>query len=193
RELAVYARHINAMIRLLQCSKQTGVPVVGYVDSSDARDLAKMLECCFDLRKAERIHDTQIVNGRLNWGDRTPLLICARRGADQKRESVLEVIERAGHQIGFTYLKATASTSPARLDFPMWIYERGLLDEVIDLVRAEVIVGNGYPYAIEAVDAAAVITAQDREAFLAIFERFVEEQGIKLRIAQKAASKLRRR
>src|SRR5262249_18124849 len=130
-------RHIEAMIALLRCSELTRVPVVGYVDSSDARDLAKMLERCFDLQKAERIHDSQIVNGRLDWGDRTPLLVCARRGADQKRESILEMIERDGHRIGFTYLKATASTPPARLDFPMWVYERGLLEEVIDLVRAE--------------------------------------------------------
>ncbi len=187
------SRHLEAILSLLRCAEESGVPLVGYVDSSDARDLTKMLERCFDLPKAERIHDAQIVNSRLDWGDRTPLLVCARRGADLKRESVLEQIEQDGHRIGFLYLKTSGSAPPARLDFPMWIYERGLLDEVIDLVRGEVIVGNGYPYAIEAADAAAVITAHDREAFLAIFQRFMEAQGIQLRITQKAASKARRR
>ena len=187
------SRHLEAILSLLRGAEESGVPLIGYVDSSDARDLTKMLERCFDLPKAERIHDAQIVNSRLEWGDRTPVLICARRGADQKRQSVLEQIEEDGHRIGFLYLKTSGSAPPARLDFPMWIYERGLLDEVIDLVRAEVIVGNGYPYAIEAADAAAVITAHDREAFLAIFQRFMEEQGIQLRTTQKAASKARRR
>ena len=186
-------RHIEAMIALLRCSEATGVPVVGYVDSSDARDLTHMLERCFNLPKAERIHDAAIAGARLGWGDRTPGPLCARRGADQRRESVLEVIERDGHQIGFAYLRTTASSSPARLDFPLWVYERGLLDEVVDLVRAEVIVGNGYPYAIEAADAAAVITARDREAFYALFQRFADTEGIQLRITQKATSKDRRR
>jgi hypothetical protein len=68
-----------------------------------------------------------------------------------------------------------------------------LLDQVIDLVRAEAIVGNGYPYVIQSADAAAVVTARDREAFYAIFHRFAEEQGIQLRTSQKAASKARRR
>jgi hypothetical protein len=187
------ARHLEAILALLRCAEETGVPLIGYVDASDARDLSKMLERCFGLDKAERIHDAQLVNGRLGWGDRTPALICARRGADQKRASILEEIERDGHRIGFVYLKTSTSSPPARLDFPMWMYERGLLDEALDLVRAEVIVGNGYPYAIEAADAAAVITARDRQAFFGIFQRFVEEQGIQLRISQKAASKQRRR
>jgi hypothetical protein len=186
-------RHLKAMIGLLDCAKRTGTPLVGYVDSSDARDLTRMLECCFQLPKAERIHDAQIVAGRLEWGDRTPFLKCARRGADLNRESVLEVLEKNGHEIGFLYLKMSASAPPVRLDFPMWVAEQELLNQVVDLTRAEAIVGNGYPYAIEAADAAAVITTRDRDAFFAIFQRFIADQGFQLRVAQKATSKTRRR
>lgn len=106
---------------------------------------------------------------------------------------MLDLIEADGHRIGFTYLKTTAAAPPARIDVPMWVPERGLLDEVLDLVRAEVIVGNGYPYVIEAADAAAVLSARDRDAFYAIFQHFTEEQGLRLRVTQKAASKARRR
>ncbi|MDX2031079.1 MAG: DNA double-strand break repair nuclease NurA [Blastocatellia bacterium] len=185
--------HVEALLKLLRCSEDAGIPLVGYVDASDARDLVKMIERCFALPRADRIHDAALVQRGMNWGDRTPLFVCARRGADQKRPGVLDLIEADGHRIGFTYLKTTAAAPPARIDVPMWVHERGLLDEVLDLVRAEAIVGNGYPYVIEAADAAAVLTARDRDAFYAIFQHFAEEQGLRLRITQKAASKARRR
>lgn len=187
-------RHIEAMLRLLRCSERTGVPVVGYVDTSRARDLTNMLTHCFAaLSPAETVHDAQLVNHLLTWGARTPLFICARGSADRKQKGVLEQFEEFARGIGFVYLKAGSFAPPARLEIPLWVYERGLLDEVVDLVRAELIVGNGYPYVISAADAAAVISAHDREAFYAIFQRFAAEQGIELQVAPKAASKMRRR
>jgi hypothetical protein len=187
------ARHVNAMLKLLRCSEQTGIPVVGYVDTSYARDLTNMLAHCFQLNEAQRVHDAQITGDSLGWGDRTPLFICARGGADRKHPGVLESFEEYRRGIGFVYLRTNAITPPARLEIPLWVYDRGLLDEVIDIVRAEVIVGNGYPYVIETADAAAVITSREREAFYAIFQRFAQEQGVTLRVSQKVRSKTRRR
>jgi NurA domain len=187
------ARHVNAMLKLLRCSEQTGIPVVGYVDTSYARDLTNMLAHCFQLNEAQRVHDAQITGDSLQWGDRTPLFICARGGADRRHPGVLESFEEYRRGIGFVYLRTNAHTPPARLEIPLWVYDRGLLNEVIDIVRAEVIVGNGYPYVIETADAAAVITSREREAFYAIFQRFAEEHGITLRFSQKVRSKRRRR
>jgi hypothetical protein len=129
----------------------------------------------------------------LGWGARTPLFVCKRGSADQKQISVLEEFESQQQSIGFVYLKTGSQAPPARLEIPMWIHRQGLLDQVLDVVRAEVVVGNGYPYAIEAADAAAVISTRDREAFYALFQQFAERQGIKLHVSQKATSKARRR
>lgn len=186
-------RHINAMLNLLQCSEATSIPLIGYVDSSDARDLTKMLSQSFGLAEARQLHDAELVNTLLNWGDRTPLFICKRGTADKKQTSVLEEFEAQRQFIGFIYLKTGSQSPPARLEIPMWIYRQGLLDQVLDIVRAEIVVGNGYPYAIETADAAAVISTRDREAFYALFQQFAERQGIKLHVSQKAASKARRR
>lgn len=187
-------RHVKAMLKLLRCSEQTGVPVVGYIDCTQARDLANMLAiCCKDLTEASRVNDPQLIGELLGWGDRTPLFICARGGADRKRKGVLEDFEEYRRGVGFIYLRTNSSTPPARLEIPLWVYKQGLLDEVIDLVRAEVIVGNGYPYVIEAADAAAVLTARDRDAFHVLFQKFAEQQGVKVRGSQKATSKARRR
>lgn len=186
-------RHVNAMLKMLQCSETTGIPLIGYVDSSDARDLTKMLSLSFGLGEAQQLHDAELVDELLAWGDRTPLFVCKRGGADQKQTSVLQEFEAQHQSIGFVYLKTGSQSPPARLEIPMWIHRQGLLDEVLNIVRAEVVVGNGYPYAIETADAAAVINTRDRETFYALFQQFAERQGIKLHVSQKAASKARRR
>jgi hypothetical protein len=123
----------------------------------------------------------------MSWGDRTPLFQCARSGI------LASYSERWQRGIGFVYLKTAGDGPPARLDLPLWVYERGLLEYVIDTVRAEVIAGNGYPYAIETADATAVLTARDRELFYSIFQDFAQRERIGLRIARKAISKAMRR
>jgi hypothetical protein len=187
------AQYVEAVLQLLRCSEQAGVPLVGYVDASRARDLTRLLALCFNLPEAERVHDAQLLAGTLGWGARSPFFVCARGSARSNQKGVLESFAEYRRGVGFVYLKTNAAAPPARLEIPLWVYERGLLDEVIDLVRAEVIVGNGYPYALETADAAAVLSGRDREAFYALFQRFAEQEGIALRVNQKAASKARRR
>jgi len=186
-------RHVRAMLELLRSSEKTGVPVVGYVDGSRSRDLVHMVASLFKLNDAEKIHDAWLVASRLTWGARTPMFVCARGGADRKQQGILEKFEEYRRGVGFVYLKTSATAPPARLEIPLWVLERGLLDQVIDLVIAEVVVGNGYPYVIQSADAAAVINSRDRDAFYAIFQRFAREQEIGLRISEKTASKSRRR
>src|SRR5262247_2425205 len=186
-------RHVRAMLELLRSSEKTGVPVVGYVDGSRARDLVHMVASLFKLNDAEKIHDAWRVDSLFKWGARTPMFICARGGADRKQQGILEKFEEYRRGVGFVYLKTSATAPPARLEIPLWVLERGLLDQVISLVIAEVVVGNGYPYVIQSADAAAVINSRDRDAFYAIFQRFAREQEIGLRISEKTPSKSRRR
>ena len=186
-------RHIRAMLKLLRSSEKTRVPVVGYIDGSRSRDLLNMIAVCFNLPDAENFHDTGLVGSRMIWGERTPMFICARGGADRKQQGILEKFEEYSRGIGFIYLKTSATSPPARLELPRWVLDRGMLDKVINLIIAEVVVGNGYPYVIQSADAAAVISLRDRDDFHAIFQRFATERQIDLRISQKATSKPRRR
>ncbi|MBO0857082.1 MAG: DNA double-strand break repair nuclease NurA [Chloracidobacterium sp.] len=186
-------RHVSAMLELLRVSENTGVPVVGYVDGSRARDLVHMVASLFKLNDAQKLYDAWLVGSRLAWGERTPMFVCARGGADRKQQGILEKFEEYRRGVGFVYLKTSLDAPTARLEIPLWVLERGLLDKVINLVIAEVVVGNGYPYVIQSADAAAVINSRDREMFHSIFQRFAMEQRIDLRISQKTASKSRRR
>jgi hypothetical protein len=179
--------YVNEIVSLLDVSKQAGVPLVGYIDTSYARDLVNLLQAAFDLPDAQRISDAALLADRMTWGDRTAFFCCARRG-------ILEAYGEAWRRgVGFTYLQTASDRPPSRLDIPMWVTERGLLDYVVDTIRGEVVVGNGYPYAIEAADQAAVLSGRDRDAFYSLFQEFAERERLRLRVARKAISKAQRR
>jgi hypothetical protein len=123
-----------------------------------------------------------------SWGDRTIFWHCQRTNLDEQFYD-----ERGEPLVGFVYLQTTGDSAPARLDIPAWVHASGLLGEVVDAVRAECVVGNGYPYAIETADEAAVMTARDREQFLRAMQDFADQNSFAFRISRKAASKGRRR
>jgi len=178
------AQYTNAIIRMLDASEETGVPLVGYVDSSYARDLVSMLGVLSGKPGRPPLSDAMLLRPHMSWGDRTQAYICA-RDDNLERKYYDRVI--------FLYLKTTADAPPARLDLPRWVLEKGELARVVDLIRAECVVGNGYPYPIETADAIAVITVQDRERFYRAFQEFATAAGLPLRFARKALSKRRRR
>jgi hypothetical protein len=185
-------RYIASAISLLETSEQQRVPLIGYIDTSYARDMITMLrrldamERQPVLRETKRIHDALLWQGHLRWGDRTPAMICA-------RGDILEGYGTYRESVAFCYLQTTSTRPPARLEFPRWMLDDGILEPVLDVVRAEVIAGQGYPYAIESADAVAVITMQDRAEFYGLFQDFIERQGLKFTFSTKAVSKSRRR
>ena len=185
-------RYINSAVSLLKTSEELRVPLIGYIDTSYARDISTMLYRLDAaqqhpvLRETKKIHDALLWQGSLRWGDRTPAMICA-------RNDILKNYGEYRNSVAFCYLQTTAQHPPSRLEFPRWMVDEGVLEPVLDIVRAEIIVGNGYPYAIETADAVSVITMQDRTEFYAYFQAFMERQGVKFSFSTKAASKKRRR
>ncbi len=179
-------KYIELMRELIYVSETTEVPLVGYVARSYSKDLLTFLDE-FDAEKAnaDLLHDGDILFPKVLqfWGDRTCFCYAKRKG----------LIEFFGDTIGFVYLQTTSDDSPARLDIPSWIYEKGLLDDVIDVIRAECIIGLGYPYSLETADQTAVITTQDREIFYLALQNFAKENNLNFSISRKAASKGRRR
>ena len=185
-------RYIASAVALLQTSEELRVPLIGYIDTSYARDIITMLRRLDGvqprpvLRETKKIHDALLWHGHLHWGDRTPAMICARN----------DIVQSYGPYrdgVAFCYLHTTVNRPPTRLEFPRWMLDDGVLEPVLDVVRAEIIAGNGYPYAIETADAVSVITMQDRSDFYAQFQSFMERQGVKFTFSTKSLSKNRRR
>ncbi len=185
--------YVREVLGLVETSERTRVPVVGFVDNSRARDLATMLSHLSEgLRDSGSITDADVLSPMMRWGDRTPAWVCDREGvlAYYRSEAGQTTL---GDRVCFVYLKTSAQNQPARLELPRWVVEAGLVEDVVGVVRAESVAGNGYPYAIETADAVAVITAEDRRRFYSLFETFAERNGIRLRVASKLQSKYRRR
>jgi hypothetical protein len=187
RARAVY---LQALFRLLEASERYRVPVVGYVDTSMAADLATMLQQAFDLPPV-LVADAQLLRARLEPFDRTITFQCARGDV---LPMYADLAERDwSKDLYFVYLKTGRDRAPARLDFPRWILEAGLLDHVVDVVRAEAVVGSGYPYALETADAAAVLTTEDRLTFYRLFHDFAHASGLEAALPGKSISKAHRR
>src|SRR5437868_13315876 len=75
-------RYISAAVSLLHTSEEQRVPLIGYIDTSYARDIITMPRRLDSMRpqpiprETEKIHDA--LRCRLSWGDRTPAMTCAR-------------------------------------------------------------------------------------------------------------------
>jgi hypothetical protein len=182
-------RYASAAQRLLDASRRTRIPLLGYIDTSYARDTITMLRTLAGdaLPPPRGIHDALLWGEALAWGDRTPAFLSA-------REDLAAMGYRGGSDaVAFVYLRAASDRPPARVEFPAWVLEAGLLDRVMDVLRAEIISGQGYPYSIEAADAVAVISVEDRARFYALFQRFAEREGLDFTFSRKALSKSRRR
>jgi hypothetical protein len=192
--------YITAIVETVKLSRETRVPLVGYIDQSYARDVARMIDVIARRRtQTPTVFDAQIFSAAAEagaaalfarWGDRSVFCECLREGLTE------EFRDEAGEPlVGFLYLQTTApGSTPARLDIPAWVAdEDGLIEDIVDAVRAECVVGNGYPYALETADEAAVITLRDREQFLRAVQDFAEANELPFRVSRKAVSKIHRR
>ena len=199
RRPEVRDRYRAAAVRMLRTSEECEVPLIAYIDNSRARDFARMLCYLQNLDPATHalISDAALLDEPLPapWrGWRSPAFLCQREDVVEAGNYTDSETGRSfSQEICFTYLK-TSSRRPARLEFPAWLLRAGVLDRVVDWVRAESIVGGGYPYAIQAADAAAVISFQDRQRYVRALEEFGRRHGIRtLHASAKQASKERRR
>jgi hypothetical protein len=197
-QTALQQSFLQAMVNLVRLSRETRVPLVGYVDRSFARDVLSMLDAFDDKTTSEKqtLYDATILHSAAPeiaqtlkfWGDRTCFCYSNRKGLNAFIEP-----KTGKSLVGFVYLQTTSDSAPARLDIPAWIYEEHLLTEVLDTIRAECVIGLGYPYALEAADATAVITARDREIFLKALQEFASHEKLNFSVSRKATSKGRRR
>jgi hypothetical protein len=198
-DTVIQAAFTNKLVELVKYSAEMEVPIIGYVDRSYARDLltflANFASSLFDSGR-KNLHDATLLHAEIehispvlqSWGDRTCFCFSDRRGL-----SAFADPQTGKSLVGFVYLQTTATGAPARIDIPSWIYEQGLLEEVLDTVRAECVVGLGYPYALETADQTAVITIRDREIFLRALQDFANREKLNFSVSRKNASKGRRR
>jgi hypothetical protein len=186
----IQGHYAAKMLELVRASEETRVPIVGYIDRSEACDVVKLLDNLSEGKTRDSgvtVYDPHIVSFE-NWGERSIYYHCRRQNLSEFYDE-----EKNRALVGFTYLQTTADETPARIDIPAWIYEDRLLDELVDTVRAECVIGLGYPYPLEAADATAVIGTGQRDAFLRALQEFAKKNNLPFSVSRKSASKGRRR
>lgn len=196
------APYVRSIQQLLHISQEARVPLIGYVDNPYSRDLVTLMGFLL-MSDADAVPGTDagLLSRELpaeNWGVRSPLFVCARADAltreDKKRAKRGQGRASFYKDVTFTYMRLAQDHLPARIEVPRWLYEEGRANEILDLVRAECIVGAGYPYAIETADALAVISQRDRQHFYSIYQQLADEnEWPSLTYSKKANSKRIRR
>jgi hypothetical protein len=181
--------YVRAVEQLLETSRALRVPLAGFVDSSSSKDVLTLVNTVTGPPYLS-LTDGALLEPLLPaWGDRSPLFVCA-------RADMLSTQGRASYyrEVVFSYVHLAQDRPPARIEMPRWLWEEGRAQQVLDLVRAECVVGaKGYPYAAETADAVAVLQGPDRERFYALFQQFIEAQGLALNRSRKSLSKVARR
>jgi len=188
-------RYSEALSRLLAASRHHEVPVIGYVSGSKATELSNMIQKLDLVDTGQQIRDYQFLEELMdNWGDRTPLFYARRDQTQNRLQTTYHGVEYDfSDKILFTYLDIGPGAQIDRVALPEWIHEQEMTEYVLSVVRAEAGVGRGYPEILQSVDADAVISRQDREEFLRMYQEFSNENDIELRWNNKALSKKRRR
>lgn len=177
-------QYIQLMHLLLARSEATRVPVVGFVDTSYAADVTKLLSHIAGY-SGTRISDATLIDRGMKWGDRCRTYVCSRSDG---------LLDNSFYErIAFTYLKTTRDNPPSRVEMPLWVVNENRHEWVMNVVRADCIVGIGYPYSLQAADAVAVLSVQDRERFYQVFQQFADELALPLRFSRKSVSKRQRR
>lgn len=194
--------YLAAVEQLLYCSEQHRVPLVGFIDNPHSRDLLTLMQILLGHSQNGSGIGVDTDAGMLaqllpqtHWGARSAAFICARRDTlTLERRAATQGSRAQFYQnVIFCYVRVTRDRPPVRIEMPRWLLAADRIDEIIDIVRAQCIVGTGYPYAVETADALAVISQADRQRFYAIFEQFAESAELPFTQATKAASKQRRR
>jgi hypothetical protein len=189
--------YITAVYKALDTSEMVGYPFLGFVDSSAAKDVVRMISILNGkgMPAIKYIPDAAIleyyftrVQGKvLKPGDRTSAFICDRADDVYKR-----FYKASGRQIAFFYIKLS-SEHMARVEFPAWCVDRpGLVDQIATVVLAESLAGSGYPHSVDQAHNACVIQNEDREKFYRLFQHFAQQNRLSFRIKNKARSKRRR-
>ncbi|MHA1383308.1 MAG: DNA double-strand break repair nuclease NurA, partial [Candidatus Helarchaeota archaeon] len=198
---SVQKEHISALMKLLFKAEVKKCPIIGYIDNSYAKDLVELIANICDIKKIDTITDSFIVNRFLQkFGDRTPCFICAR--SDEVLNKYKEKFKQGDKYIekdyskgiAFSYIKTDLGRA-TRVEFPTWVLKYSdLKNKMFNVIIAQSIVGNGYPYMIESCHEYCVIHNEDREKFYRLFQKFSEKENLNLKISTKyKRKKLRRR
>ncbi len=183
--------YVRAITRLLEASERARAPVIGFIDTTMPRDITLMIHFLFDIKKS-KISDTHLFS-HLLWGERTAAFLCDRD--DRRGEEARSVLDNYGsfrNRIAFFYMRVSNGL-PARVEFPAWMYEEGMVDKITNIIRAECVIRSSYPDILMRAHEAAVIRMNEHDLFYGMLDNFCKAHGIRINKSAKNFHKMMNR
>lgn len=180
--------YVRAVMRLLEASENTRNPVIGFIDTTMPRDITLMMHYLLKLKKS-KLSDTHLFL-HLLWGERTAAFLCDRddrRGEESK--SVLDNYGRFRNEIAFFYMRVSIGL-PARIEFPAWVFNEGMVDKLADIIRAQCVIRSNYPDILMRAHEAALIRISEHTLFYGMLENFCKAHGINIHKSAKHFHKI---
>ena len=190
---------LPALDRIKEVSQKTGLALASYISfprSTDVVNALRVAICPHDPPDCDRhcprsspslkrgcdavagVRDRDLFDALLEPGERSATFV--------SRSSVVRDYY-GHHEICFFYLKADEEI--ARVEFPRWVEERGLVDLVHALILDQCRRGQGYPVALSESHEQAVVTSADREQFRHLVELALAEHRLATTTSEKNRSK----
>ena len=191
----------NALFRLLATSKDTGNPVIGYVEKSMQGDITDMMGHLYDISAKSRVRDALLLRTkRMEWGDRTKLFICnrddRRRGTSNisnpsdasvsTSASTLDTYGEYRDSIVFYYIMMNRF-EPSRVEIPIWA--AGEVEAISNILRAQTVLRGEYPDILKRAHDATVIRMSEHRIFEEILRNFCDDNDIDLPLSAKQIHK----
>lgn len=192
-----------ALLAALEASRNTRVPLVGYVSSPGSRDVVNGLRVtlcpeepvdCFrcphpadalPCAPVRRATDAALFARLLAPGERSAVFTA--QGQARGFSRILPLYG-APHWIAFFYLHVGAEV--ARIELPAWAAaDTEMVDRVHTLCLDQARKGRGYPVALAEAHEQAVVRGADRQAFLRHLERARVQEGAAAPPSRKALAK----
>ncbi|WP_174590369.1 DNA double-strand break repair nuclease NurA [Methanocella conradii] len=188
-EEKVREQYAASIIELMEASEDTQTPVVAYTDMSLNKDLVTMMRHYYGLPLTTHLVDAYLLDGKLNWGDRTRAFLSDREDRDVKnKRSTLDLYGPYRDSVAFFYIQSGGGL-PSKIEVPRWVYEKKMLDMIADVVRAECIIRPGYPEIIHRAHEHTMISQPEVDQFNRMLEGFATKNGIKIYKSAKEQNK----
>lgn len=157
--------------------RDIGVPVIGYISQPASQMVMRairILACdqpvpC-ESRPSEpcgcqplwSVEDADLLWELLGMGQRSPIFEANFRDL---------VGENAQHAKNIVFVYVATQYEIVRLEFPIWVWQQGMLDRAVSVLLHQCRLGQGYPNSLTLAHQYAVLHNSDREAYYFLLER----------------------
>jgi hypothetical protein len=190
---------LQALNRIKEISQKNKVALASYISfprSTEVVNALRVAICPYDPPDCDRncprsapsskrvceavasVQDSAIFSRILEPGERSATFI--------SRSSVVQR-HYGDHEVRFFYLRGDEEI--ARVEFPRWVEEKGLVDLVHAMILDQCSRGQGYPVVLSEAHEQAVVTGADREQFQYLIELALSEKRLPITTSAKSRSK----